>query len=62
MQIKNPYVLFLGDVADQLAAKTADGVADWRPEWCVGQIRLPGCGADCGLTDMTVADAAAKGA
>lgn len=61
MDIKKPYVLFLGDVADQLAAKTADGVADWRPEWCLGQVRLPGCNADCGLDDLTVAEAAAKG-
>jgi len=62
MELRKPYALYLGDVPDQLAAKTADGVADWRPEWCVGQVRLPGCGADCGLTDMTVTEAAAKGA
>jgi len=61
MELKKPYVLFLGDVADQLAAKTADGVADWRPDWCLGQVRLPGCNADCGLPDMSVAEAAAKG-
>ena len=30
MQIKTPYLLFLGDVADQLAAKTAHGIVDWR--------------------------------
>lgn len=62
MELRKPYALYLGDVPDQLAAKTADGVADWRPEWCVGQVRLPSCGADCGLTDMSVAEAAAKGA
>lgn len=62
MELRKPYALYLGDVPDQLAAKTADGVADWRPDWCLGQVRLPGCGADCGLTDMTVAEAAAKGA
>ncbi len=61
MDIKKPYVLFLGDVHDQLAAKTADGVADWRPDWCLGQVRLEGCNADCGLTDLSVAEAAAKG-
>ncbi len=61
MEIKKPYVLFLGDVPDQLAAKTADGVADWRPDWCLGQVRLKGCNADCGLPDMTVAEARAKG-
>ena len=43
MEIAKPYLLFLGDVQDQLAAKTAMGVVDWRPEWCVGQ--LPSCQA-----------------
>ncbi|MGE3830549.1 MAG: DUF1611 domain-containing protein, partial [Parvibaculaceae bacterium] len=62
MDIAKPYLLFLGDVKDQLAAKTAQGVVDWRPEWCVGQLRLPGCAADCGIADMTVAESIAKGA
>ena len=30
MSIEHPYLLFLGDAADQLAAKTAGGIADWR--------------------------------
>jgi uncharacterized NAD-dependent epimerase/dehydratase family protein len=51
-KLKNPYLLFLGDAADQLAAKTADGIARWRPDWCVGQLRLPQCNADLGLPDM----------
>jgi uncharacterized NAD-dependent epimerase/dehydratase family protein len=57
-----PYLLFLGDVADQLAAKTAHGIKDWRPEHCLGQLRLPGCRADLGLRELTVAEAAAQGA
>ena len=61
MQITPPYLMFLGDVPDQLAAKTAQGIVDWRPEWCVGQIRLPGCKADLRLPDLTIADAAAQG-
>lgn len=61
MQIIPPYLMFLGDVPDQLAAKTAQGIVDWRPEWCVGQIRLPGCKADLRLPDLTIADAAAQG-
>ena len=40
MDLAKPYLLFLGDVPDQLAAKTALGVVDWRPEWCLGQLRL----------------------
>src|SRR5262249_24774040 len=61
MAIARPYLMFLGDAADQLAAKTAQGVKDWRPDWCVGQLRLPGCKADLGLKDMTLDEAAAAG-
>lgn len=60
--IEHPYLLFLGDAADQLAAKTANGVKVWRPEWCIGQFRLPGCKADLGLPDMSIEEAATKGA
>jgi len=54
--------MFLGDAADQLAAKTANGVAKWRPEWCIGQFRLEGCKADVGLPDMNLEEAAEAGA
>ena len=57
-----PYLLFLGDVADQLAAKTAHGILEWRRDWCVGQQRLPGCKADLRLPEMTAAEARAAGA
>lgn len=59
--IHPPYLMFLGDAADQLAAKTADGVAKWRPDWCVGQLRLDGCNADLGLPDMDIEAARAAG-
>jgi len=45
-----------------LAAKTATGIADWRPEWCVGQFRLPGCGADTGQKDVSIDEAIDLGA
>ncbi len=61
MSIARPYLMFLGDAADQLAAKTAQGVKDWRPDWCVGQLRLAGCNADLKLPDMTLEQAAAAG-
>ncbi len=61
MAIAHPYLMFLGDAPDQLAAKTAAGVAHWRPEWCLGQLRLPGCEADLGLPEMTLEEAAAAG-
>jgi uncharacterized NAD-dependent epimerase/dehydratase family protein len=59
--IETPYLLFLGDAPDPLAAKVAQGVRDWRPEAAIGQLRLAGCQADMGLPDMTVAEAAAAG-
>ncbi len=60
--IKTPYLLFLGDAPDQLAAKVAQGIKDWRPENAVGQYRMEGCGADLGLADMDLAQARAAGA
>ncbi|MEM6589447.1 MAG: N-acetyltransferase DgcN [Pseudomonadota bacterium] len=60
--IETPYLLFLGDAPDMLAAKVAIGIRDWRPEHALGQIRLPGCGADLGIKDMTLAEAKAAGA
>jgi uncharacterized NAD-dependent epimerase/dehydratase family protein len=62
MNIQTPYLLFLGDAADPLAAKVAQGICDWRPDSAVGQLRMPGCNADLGLQDMTVAQAIAAGA
>lgn len=61
MRIQHPYLMFLGDAPDQLAAKTAQGIVHWRRDWCLGQLRLPGCKADLGLPDMTVEEAAAAG-
>ena len=60
--IKTPYLLFLGDAPDQLAAKVAQGIKDWRPENAVGQFRMDGCKADMGLADMTLEEAKAAGA
>ena len=60
--LKTPYLLFLGDAPDALAAKVAQGVRDWRPEHALGQLRLPGCKADLGLPDMDPAAAWAAGA
>ena len=34
MNIQTPYLLFLGDAADPLAAKVAQGICDWRPDSC----------------------------
>ena len=62
MNVTPPYLLFIGDVADGLAAKTAQGAVDWRRDWCLGQMRLTGCGADLGVPDMGIEEAVAAGA
>lgn len=61
MHLQPPYLLFLGDAADPLAAKVAQGIQSWRPEVCTGQLRLNGCNADIGLPDLSIAEAAEKG-
>lgn len=61
MEIAHPYLLFLADVQDQLAAKTAQGIVDWRSEWVAGQLRLENCKADVGVPDMSIEEAAAEG-
>ncbi|MDQ7081252.1 MAG: N-acetyltransferase DgcN [Paracoccaceae bacterium] len=60
--IRTPYLLFLGDAPDQLAAKVAQGIRDWRPELALGQLRMAGCKADLGLDEMSVRQAVDAGA
>ncbi|MEQ8371345.1 MAG: N-acetyltransferase DgcN [Alphaproteobacteria bacterium] len=61
MDIKAPYLLFLGDAPDALSAKTAAGIAYWRPEICVGQLRLADCQTTVGLKDITLEEAKEAG-
>lgn len=60
--IRQPYLLFVGDAPDMLAAKVARGIVDWRPENCVGQIRLPDCDVDLGVTEMSLQQGREAGA
>jgi len=61
-ELKAPYLVFLGDAEDFLMAKVAKGIAHWRPEKCIGQMRLDDAKADLGLTEMSVREAADAGA
>jgi uncharacterized NAD-dependent epimerase/dehydratase family protein len=61
MNLPAPYALFLGD-ADPLSAKTAAGIAYWRPRQCVAQVTLPGCSTDLKLPTLSPQAAAAAGA
>lgn len=63
--IHAPYLLFLGEAgsaAEDVGAKTAEGVYYWRPERCIAQNRFEGSNMDLGLPDMTPEEAAKAGA
>lgn len=61
-EIRAPYLLFLGSETSPTYAKTAAGLAHWRPERCMGQMRLDGGTIDLGLPEHTVASAVDQGA
>ena len=62
MNIKPPYLLFIGDAVDPLSIKMARSAADWCPELCVGEFTLPGCTVTTGLPNTSIAQAAELGA
>ena len=57
-----PFVVFFGDAADPTFAKTGLGLAQWRPQDCIGQVGLPGCGVDAGVPHFTLQQAREAGA
>jgi len=63
VELKTPYLIFLGDETEVFHAKTGTGIVHWRPELCVGQLRLPGSNiVDLGLPDMTPEEGVSAGA
>lgn len=62
MDLQTPYLIFLGDAKDALAAKTGQGIVDWRRDAVVGQWRSLGCRADLGVPDMSIQQAVEAGA
>ncbi|MFT4768548.1 MAG: putative NAD-dependent epimerase/dehydratase family protein [Glaciecola sp.] len=61
LQLRSPYLIFLGDESRATYAKTGKGIADWRPELCAGQLRLSDEALDLNLPDMSVRVAADSG-
>lgn len=57
-----PYLLYLGSAHDDLAIKTARGLAYWRPDWCIGQFRRPDCKPTLGLPEISMTQARSMGA
>lgn len=61
IEIKAPYLIFLGEETNRLYAKTGSGIVDWRPDLCKGQMSLIDNGLDLGLPNMTIEDAVDAG-
>ena len=62
ISLRAPYLIFLGSEGSKTYAKTGAGIAQWRPELCMGQTRLEGGTVDIGLPEHSVESAAAAGA
>ena len=56
-----PFAVFFGDIGQDTYAKTGLGLVQWRGADCAGQVRLPGCGVDAGVPELTIAAARAAG-
>ena len=62
LELPQPYLLFLGDVANPGYAKTAFGLRDWAGDKCLGEFALPQARVSAGLEKLSPAEARAKGA
>jgi uncharacterized NAD-dependent epimerase/dehydratase family protein len=62
LELRAPYLIFLGSETDETYAKTGAGIAHWSPEKCMGQFHLEGGTVDLGLSEHTIESAAKAGA
>jgi len=61
IEIKPPYLIFLGSESRQTYAKTGIGLVQWRPELCAGQLGLSDDTIDLGLPALSLQQAADAG-
>ena len=62
LQLRKPYLLFIGDVKEKVNAKTAFGLRDWCREDVLGEWSLADCPVTLGLPRLSPDEAAARGA
>lgn len=62
IELRAPYLLFIGDMQDRTYAKTALGLVHWRRELIVGQLRLSHSAVDLDVPDMDIDAAVEAGA
>ena len=61
-KLKTPYLVMLGSEKNVAYAKTGLGLAQWRKEQVLGQLRFSDCEIDLGVPDMDIKEAVKKGA
>ena len=61
VQLREPYLVLVGDETDVTYAKTASGLVHWRREAVAGQLRFSDDAVDLGVADMSIEDAAREG-
>ncbi|MBV1901640.1 MAG: DUF1611 domain-containing protein [Kordiimonadaceae bacterium] len=61
IELKAPYLIFIGDTTSPLYAKTGLGIIQWRRDLVAGQLRFEGNDLDMGVPDLTIAEAVAAG-
>lgn len=62
IELRQPYVIYIGDVKDVAYAKTGLGLVEWRRDMCFGQLRHSSDCTSLGIEDVTIAEAAEAGA
>ena len=58
IELKAPYLIFVGDETIGTYAKTGFGIVQWRRSLCKGQMNLEGGTIQLGLPSMTIKEAA----
>lgn len=62
VELRAPYLIFLGSETEPTYAKTGAGLVEWRRDRCLAQYSLVPNGVDLGLPTMSPREAAAAGA
>ncbi len=61
VNLKTPYLIFIGDVDNPTYAKTGLGIVEWRRELVAGQLRFEGNNLDLGVPDLSIVEAIERG-
>ena len=59
--LRAPYLIFLGDIQEEVDAKTGAGLVQWCREKVMGQLRFDDCLVDLRVADLSIAQARVQG-